>query len=279
MKPKLLLTYDAIDTRLLVVTTSPGIGRHVPSVEFRLTPLIDQFVGYCLKQDCDSWPSQIHFLLLIRQILENVEINAYDHQWRFITSLLKPQQKLHANEPPLVIHRHWFDTRHVVYHFKHEKISFQLQKHIPFVLVVFPYDLDYVAISEISKCRITNFAGTIIHNLHPNIVSTNNPKLFLIIFSSVLQDEDDCAKLIRTYAKNKSHPLWEYDNSIWIMVEMTFHSLDPESVTSFGIQKNFTGYYYYKTKQELIQSIVNGDVEFDIAARTYFNTNSLQDLL
>lgn len=78
------------------------------------------------------------------------------------------------------------------------------------------------------------------------LIPTNNPLIALLIFSDILQDEKDCAKLMRKYLKNPTHPAWTISmEDFWVK----------------NIYKRHIEHLYFRLPQRLNN---NGNIIFDL---------------
>lgn len=264
MDDKLTLTYDLNNTRMLTIDTHQDRS-------FIITPLIDQLLGYWLKRE--SSDNQLHLLHLFCRISRHVTILQHNFDGDMICLRQSPISKVFNVSPKS---KHWIQTN-LNYTYTNGSIWLGVHRHLPFALLEMQDDRQYITSFDVDYCLISgSLSGENVDNLHPNIVSTRNPKLFIAIFSSILKNEDDCAKLMRQYAKNKHHPLWGFNNSsTFFNVTIGFRTVRPISTTNFVMKKNYPS--VLGTRQEFGESFLNGELEFDLAARTYFDATSISD--
>lgn len=108
------------------------------------------------------------------------------------------------------------------------------------------------------------------------ILPTCNPRIYLLIFSSILRNEKDCAKLLRCFLKNPNHFVWTCKIQTWFSVELCINAKAGQILyTMFGIENDIGNFHYdedlVNEQIDLLESMSEFEIDNDFILKTYLD--------
>lgn len=165
----------------------------------------------------------------------------------------------------------WLETRTSDPHYSETELFYgHLDAFFPFAFIQLPDHSQTLNNADIDVFFVDGTSST------PNIVGTRDPNIYLLIFSSIIEDEADCAELMHSYSKHTNLPLFRLENNVPISVALKFKQTIA-SFTYFRVFRKST--YQTLSTQAFTQNILDGNAAFDLAAMTYFNNSSFSQIL
>lgn len=265
------------------------IFRDRPFISFAVPLYIDRLLVEWLKLDrletdeshivgsifCQSRKNNPHGFSSVA-ISNSKNCDPYDHQVE--------SQVLHRPITQYIgLHHCWIES-HTEYPENYPNFLYAvLTKHFPFLFVrILPTYQSLTEFEIIAKTWNTqdHFDNESI-DITVKVCPTSDPSVFLIIVSSILETDKDCAKLLRSFVKKdlpSSWDLFESNTSLKnLNVSLNFKHPCVYSSTCLLIRRDYLP--NSKAKSCFANQVLAGEIDFDLPAMVFYNCFDVSELL